>query len=80
MLSLFSKRQNFKLVPTGSIDRQQNKYCTNIKSILEHIENVMEEGQNASYQHHLLLQKYFQSQLLWVVKPCPNNKFYTILN
>ena len=50
---LFTEQQIFRLVQFKSTYRTQNK-CYLKKFVLGQVENIMEKGENAGYQHFLL--------------------------
>ena len=55
--SLFTIRQNFRLIQTENICRRQNNVAEN----LGRIENIAAKGENACYQHFLHLPQCFQN-------------------
>ena len=59
-LTLYIKQLNFKLVQIESICRQQNKSTYNDDFCLDRVENIVDKGENAGYQHFLLFPQCFQ--------------------
>ena len=57
---LFTILQNFRRVQIQSICRQQNNFDSKSKFLLERVENIVEKGENAGYQHFLLFPQCFQ--------------------
>ena len=70
----FTKLQNFGLIQIGISCRQQFNVAKLTTKAFDRIENMVEKGENADYQHFLLFpqsfQKAFQSgplkvRILW---------------
>ena len=57
---LFTKRQNLKLLQIQSTCRRQNKCDQKFEICFGMVENILEKGENAGYQHFLLFSKCFQ--------------------
>ena len=62
----FTKRQICRPVQMQSICRQEDK-CTSdqkeLKFVLRRVENIVRKGENAGYQHFLLISRCFHKLL-----------------